>query len=191
MIRRKNYFIKKSFQVNFMSRFVALLLIESLLIAGFFMYMSTNTITTGYSGSVLKVARTPDFFLISFLIMVGIVVIGVGLIGMVIFILLSHRIAGPLFRFERTLKDMESGDFTARINLRKTDQMTAFKEAMNFFMDSMDRRIANIKTGVTELKKLISRKDDPEVGPKINKIIDSLESEVKHFKVTSDQRNRG
>lgn len=184
MFRRRNYFIKKRFQLNFISGFLVLLLLEAALIAGLFMHVSSNTLTTGYSDAILKVQRTSDFFMVSFLLITLIVVVGMGMAGMVVFILLSHRLAGPLYRFERTLKEIEEGDLTTRVNLRRTDQIAELKEALNVLILSLDKRMGRIKIDLIELKKLLSDKSDPETIKKIDRVMDSLKEEIEHFKVS-------
>ena len=181
MIRRKNYFIKKKFQFNFIFRFLLLLLLEAALIAGLFMYISSNTLTTGYMDSVLKIESTPNFFFLPFLLIMLIVAIGIGIAAMVVFIMLSHRIAGPLYRFEKDLEDISSGDLTKRISLRKTDQLTELKESLNVLIDSFDHRMARIRSHVAELKELVDKRGDP---AKINRLVETLKSEIEYFKVT-------
>jgi len=107
----------------------------------------------------------------------------IAIAGMLIFILLSHRIAGPLYRFEKTVKDIEGGDLTARIYLRKKDEIIELKEALNVLVDSMDKRIGRIKRSIHEIRVLHAEKADSDaVGRKIA----ALEDEIKHFKVTQD-----
>src|SRR3989338_6431085 len=101
MERRKNFLIKKRFQFSFMVPFVFLLISESILIISLFLYLTQDTITTGYIDSVLRIEQTNNFFLLPFLLMTLIVVLGVALAGMLIFIILSHRLAGPIYRFEQ------------------------------------------------------------------------------------------
>jgi len=190
MQTRKNYFIKKKFQLNFLLKFVILLLIESFLIAGLFMYVSNDTITTGYLNSTLRIEKTPDFFFVSLLLIVLIVVIGIGIAAMVIFLLLSHRIAGPLYRFEKTLKEAEGGDLTARIDLRKTDELTKLKESINSAFGSMDSRFGRIKKGLFELEELLSKPDDPQAVSKARSKINMIKDEIGYFKVSQFQKSR-
>lgn len=189
MLRRRRYFIKKKFQTNFLVRFIILLLLESLLIAGLFMYVSSDTLTTGYFNSTLKIDRTVNFFFISFLLITLIAVVGVGIAGLIIFILLSHRIAGPLYRFEKTLERIGNGDLTTRIDLRGTDQLTELKEALNTLADSLDRRMAGIKNSLAEAQNLLAKKDDPEFNVKLKKILTHLKDEIEYFKVTSTSKD--
>lgn len=183
MQRRRNYFIKKRFQLNFMAGFVILIVLESLLIAALLAHLSTDTLTTGYLNSVLKVERTSDFFKMSFLLGSFIAVGAIAIAGMAIFILLSHRIAGPLYRFEKTVKDIEAGDLTTRINLRKKDEIVTLKESLNVLVESMDKRIGRIKKNISELRTLSDAKSDPDI---IRRKISALEDEVGHFKVSQD-----
>ena len=47
---------------------------------------------------------------------------------------LTHRIAGPLTRFENTLKRMERGERVAPVRLRERDLLTHFQGAFNDFI---------------------------------------------------------
>lgn len=181
---RKNYFVKKKFQANFVSKFLILLLLESFLIAGLFIYVSSDTITTGYLNSTLRIEKTQDFFFISLILIILITVIGIGIAGMVIFILLSHRVAGPLYRFEKALREAKDGDLTVRIDLRKTDQLTEFKESINALFISMDSRIGSIKNKLAELEELLSKSSDPQAILKIKPKINIVKDEIGYFKVT-------
>jgi methyl-accepting chemotaxis protein len=145
MIRRKNYFIKKSFQAKFFLRFIGLITVEALLIACLFMYISSQTLTTGYSAGGFTIDRTSSFFLPSFIGLTVIVGLAVGIAGTLVFIYLSHSIAGPLYRFEAALQAMARGNLKERINLRKTDQLSGLQETLNLAMKSMDAKVGEIK----------------------------------------------
>lgn len=180
MIKRRNYFIKKGFQLNFVYKFILLLLIEALLIAGLFMYISTDTLTTGYADSRLTIDRTWKFFLVPSLHIVLIVAIGTALIGLFLFILLSHRIAGPLYRFEADLKVMASGDLTKRINVRKTDQLSALKDDLNDFVGGIDKSLGIIKGRVDDIEAAARKKGDADMVSKTS----LLRSEIDKFKIS-------
>jgi methyl-accepting chemotaxis protein len=186
--RRKNYLIKRKFQFNFLSRFVVLLLGGSLAVAGIFMYISSNTITTGYSNSTLKVQSTPAFFFASLLFITVVVAVVIGTLGVIAFIFLSHRIAGPLYRFEKTLGDISSGNLTSRINLRKTDQLVELKEAFNILLDSLDSRMGKAGETLNEMQDLLSGKVDAETVSKLKRMAGLLKAEIGHFKVTGSSK---
>jgi methyl-accepting chemotaxis protein len=163
------------------------LVLEALFIAGFFMYISNNTLTAGYFNSALAVETTHQFFFIPFLLIVLMVCVGITIAAMLIFVLLSHRIAGPLYRFEKILSEISEGDLTKRVSLRKTDQLNELKEGLNILMESFDQRLGRIKSNLSELKSLLS-KNDPANSEKIYKAVELLKKEIDHFKVTSGSK---
>ncbi len=151
--RRKNYFIKRSFQTRFSLRFSLLIILEALLIIGLFWYVSKGTLTTGYSGPELRIEKTASFFYVSFILSLLIVSVAVGLVGMLMFIFYSHRIAGPLFRFQRSMREVTLGDLTGRIHLRQKDQLGDLGESINVMAQSMDQRISSLKKEIHEISK--------------------------------------
>ena len=185
MERRKNFLIKKSFQFSFLGSFIVLLAVESFLIVSLFLYLSRDTLTTGYVDSILRVDQTRHFFFIPFVLLTLIVVLGLTMTGMIVFVLLSHRLAGPFYRFEKTLEQVEGGDLTPRVHLRKNDQFVELEDALNRFVDSLNRRIGGIQKDVEELKTLLTRKEDPSLLDKVGQKIDGIIQQIKHFKVAS------
>ena len=53
---------------------------------------------------------------------------------------LSHRIAGPIYRLQRTLTAAKEGDYTSRAKLREHDYLGEVATSLNEFMDVLDRR---------------------------------------------------
>ena len=178
--------INKRFQFTFLSPFVVLLILESILILGLFFYLSQDTLTTGYIDSVLRVERTQNFFFIPFLLVTLIAAMGLAMTGMIVFSVLSHRLAGPLYRFEKVLEQVEGGDLTTRVHLRKTDQFTNVGKAMNRIIVSLNRRVGGIKTELEEAQKILTKKDDPAVLAKISDKVNAIAEDIKYFKVISE-----
>ena len=185
MKRRRNYLIKKKFQFAFSYGFILLLVAGALLIGALFAYVSNDTLTTGYLNSTLQVERTSRFFSAALIVIVLAVAAGIGITGLALFILLSHRIAGPLYRFEKMLKGATEGDLSSRITLRKTDQLTELKEALNDLTSSLDARIGKLKTALTEAQTLAAQSDDPGMRAQLKRSLDAIERELKAFKTTS------
>lgn len=155
--RRKNYFIKKSFQTRFSLRFVFLIMLEALLIAGLFWVVAKGTLTTGYSGTELRIEKTASFFYVSFILILLIASLAMGLAGMLVFIFYSHRIAGPLFRFQKSLQQISGGDLTGRIRLRRKDQLGELGESINLMAESMDRQIGKLKKEIDAVSQHASK----------------------------------
>ncbi|RMG87758.1 MAG: hypothetical protein D6708_12485 [Candidatus Dadabacteria bacterium] len=66
----------------------------------------------------------------------GVSVLLVGAVSLLILgVLASHKVAGPLFRLQRVAGFVERGILPGPIHLRATDQGTALAEALNVFVD--------------------------------------------------------
>jgi methyl-accepting chemotaxis protein len=56
-------------------------------------------------------------------------------------IVLSHRVAGPIYHFRRVFDAVRDGDLTARIHLRPGDEFQKEAESFNEMMDSVSKRV--------------------------------------------------
>lgn len=153
--RRRNHFIKKKFQLNFSIRFLSLIIIEAVLLAGLFWYVSQNTLTTSYQDAQLRIENTSSFFLPS-LMYPGLIVTGVvAVIGLIGLIFISHKIAGPLYRFEKSLKEIGQGDLTCRVSLRKRDQLSDLADTLNNFTSGIETKVRDVKYNARETSQIM------------------------------------
>ncbi len=152
--RRKNYFINKKFQVDFAIRFLVLIVVAAVAALGLFLYNSKGTLTAGYTGSEVRLLRTSDFFLPMLLMSTIGVIIVTGIIGILVLIYLSHRIAGPIFRFQKVLNEIDKGDLTHRFTLREDDQFKELAGRINDLARTMDHKIGLIKDHASALSRI-------------------------------------
>jgi len=186
IFRRRNYFIKKNFQVNFTVKFLIIILIEAFLAAGLFLYMSKGTLTTGYLGSELRIARTYDFFL-PMLLLSNLIIVGVSaVIGIGVLIFLSHRLAGPLYRFENILDAIKKGDLTQRFKLRENDQFVELANSINEHTDTLDKNMGHLKAGVMEFSQLASKMQtamasDPSANKELERLLQEMSKKLQEL----------
>lgn len=57
----------------------------------------------------------------------------------------THKIFGPVFRFQETLKRMGRGEFNFRITLRQHDYLKGLQHNFNDFLDVMNTRLGPAK----------------------------------------------
>ena len=172
MLRRRHFFINKPFQAKFFIGFVLLLVLQAALIAMFFTHFAGKTLTTGYSGGQFTIDKTSRFFLVSFVGIVLVAGISIAIAGTVVFILLSHQIAGPLYRFEKSLEEIARGDLTGRIHLRKTDQLKKLQSALNTALDAVNGQIGGIKKDLEEAQNSPSHEETRRVIARIKQKTD-------------------
>lgn len=184
MIRRK-VFIKKRFQADFAVKFLVLIALEAVLAIGLFVYLSRGTLITGFTGSEVVVARTDEYFLPT-LLLTNLVVIGVtALVGFVVLLLVSHKIAGPLWRFERSLEELEGGNLEHRFNLRSRDQMHELAARMNEVCGVMDDKVSEIQARVRTLDSVLQGADVSEAA---RKELEGLKEAAGYFRTSEKDR---
>ena len=61
--------------------------------------------------------------------------------------IVSHKMAGPVYRFEQTCKAIAKGDFSQRVHLRKGDQLTDLQDKFNKMMDRKKKKIKKKNNG--------------------------------------------
>ncbi len=155
--KRRQIFIKKRFQTDFALRFLILIAVESVLAIGLFVYLSRGTIVTGYSGSEVVVARTGDYFLPT-LVIANLLIIGLtAAAGFVVLLYTSHKIAGPLYRFEKALDEIAGGDLTYRFNLRHRDQLDSLARSINELNTVMEDKLRAVQARSKELADVLRR----------------------------------
>ncbi|MBI3754110.1 MAG: methyl-accepting chemotaxis protein [Deltaproteobacteria bacterium] len=189
--RRRNYFIKKKFQFDFAVKFLILIAIEAVLAIGLFLYVSKGTLTAGYSGPELTVARTYDFFLPILLFSNLIIVGATAVAGLVVLIFLSHRIAGPLYRFENILNDLSKGDLTRRFKLRETDQLLELEKGINEMANTLDRNVGDIKSAAAALTQLASEMQtaaasNPSASKSLERLLQEISRTLRELKGSAD-----
>ncbi|HRP69378.1 MAG TPA: HAMP domain-containing protein [Turneriella sp.] len=62
----------------------------------------------------------------------------------ILFVLFSHKIAGPILRIERTFEEVLGGDLTHRITLRHGDELKETADHLNTMLDGLEARIKRI-----------------------------------------------
>jgi len=66
-------------------------------------------------------------------------------------LLMSHRISGPVFRFERTAESMRDADFSTFVRLRDKDEMRAVEKELNLTLDEYRARLGKLKSIADEM----------------------------------------
>ncbi len=66
--------------------------------------------------------------------------------GLVVFsFYVTHRLAGPLYRLEKVVKEVQGGDLSLRIQLRQGDDLMELAEAFNQTLIAIDQALAQIR----------------------------------------------
>mgnify|MGYP001606111574 FL=1 len=180
--KRRNYFINKEFQGRYIFNYFLLVTIGSLVFIGVFSFFSSNTLSIVYDNYHLQLGVTPGILFKKILSTQWLFIVFGGGIVVVITLFLTHRVAGPFYRFEKSLDDMNDGDLSGRITLRQKDEGKALAQKINAFNYVLGDRLAfienvntNIAMSAQQLKKVLkeSEMDEDKYMPMLNEIVGS------------------
>lgn len=149
--KRRNFFINKEFQGKYIFNAFLLLALGSILFAMIFSFFSSNTLSIVYDNYHLKLGTTPGILLNRILSSqwLFIVIGGIGITILTLF--LTHRIAGPFFRFEKTLENMTAKDLSSRITLRPKDEGKELALKINNFNEMISSKLNDILQNANQI----------------------------------------
>ena len=130
---RRHYLIKKRMQLGLTFRFLFLTILFSLFI-GFEVYITIWPIVSGViPKDLMGLVKYQIFFR---LLLFAFPVIFVIVASSIVF---SHRIAGPVYRFEQTLDKLIKGEDAEYIQLRKGDELKGLAGRLNELIHTLGK----------------------------------------------------
>lgn len=179
--KRRQYFIQKEFQFKFILKFCLVLFIGIIVSTGLLFFLSKDTLTSSFEQSRLVIKKTAFAILPSVFLSNLITLALITLAAIIVTLLVSHKLAGPLFRFQKELNQIAEGNLTQAIKLREKDQITAMAESLEQMRVSLQKKVVAIKDEVEGVIDSASGKDVP---PELVKQLNQLHQKIgSHFEV--------
>jgi methyl-accepting chemotaxis protein len=97
---------------------------------------------------------------------------------------LSHKWAGPVYRFERSARVVGEGDLTHRVHLRRGDELMELQDEFNAMVQSLQDKVskdAHLSQRVS--KQLTDLMQEKEMTPEILRRLREIKAEVDHLAV--------
>ncbi len=150
--QRKNIYIDKDFQDSFILKFCAIVVAGSVAMLLALYFLSRHATSVAFVDARVKVMTTADFLLPlmaqTLIIVTGLV--GAGTVAVTLFV--SHKIAGPLYRFKQTFHGLTEGNFTRSVALRKGDQLLDVAGDLNRMITALQAQLAEAKMILAALR---------------------------------------
>lgn len=191
--RRRQILIARKFQLKFVG-LILLFVFLSALLASFTIYytmmilMGQKLASVYPQGMLASILTTVNLqILASFLLISPLVII--------IAIILSLRIAGPVYRIDRFLRQIAAGDYSSRITLRAKDEFKVIGDTLNQMTDNLQAVIVSQRERVLkashDLKSIKKSLDHPQIDrakmgqeiENLDKIIEDLDAELAKYKL--------
>lgn len=134
--KRRTIFIKKKLQLRYMT-LIILSVLAGLLIMAYELIFTLHDIFDKYPVLLQPLYDHFPSIAYGFVYKILVYIVFVVLISAI----LSHKMAGPVYRFEQTCKAIAKGDFSQRVHLRKGDQLMELQDEFNKMMDRIEAEI--------------------------------------------------
>lgn len=122
-LKRRIFFIEKDFQAKFMLKFLALVAAAGFVTtcALYFLTMQSSTV---YFVNSRAVVQTTARFLLPLLVQTVLAVTVVtSIAALAVTLFVSHKIAGPIYRLKKVMKEVGDGDLSGEFRIRQKDQL--------------------------------------------------------------------
>ncbi len=170
----RNFFIKRNLQGKVILAVFLAAVIGCLFFIVVFGVFSADTMTISYSNNDLQMGSTPVMLFKNaiaanwvFVIICGTLLVIASLIG-------THRIAGPLYRFEKTLDNMNSRYLGDTIRLRGKDEGKDLAGKINRFNGQLSGDVKELRRRSKAITDLINHFDSLKNANLSAEEIDSL-----------------
>jgi methyl-accepting chemotaxis protein len=186
--KRKNYFIDRAFQSEFILKFFGLVTGGSM-IFGIALYVFSNrALTTSFENSRLVVKSTADYLLPALLFGGAAAALISAAAASLVVIFMTHRISGPMYRFGKYARDIGGGKLSSSLRIREKDQ---FHE----MADSFNRMREDLKAGLLKINEISERigllvnqlsagEDMKKIVLELEKERDKLKTALTYFKIS-------
>lgn len=190
--KRKQYLVSKRFQLKYVGLILLLMFMTAALCA-YVVYYTGMLFMSEKLANVYPQGRFVHIVsIVNFRIFLSVILISpmVALVG----IFLSHRISGPVYRLERVLEEIASGDLTPHITLRKKDELANLANGINSVTEGLRKTIGAAKSRldkseaeISGLKKALAAKSqDAAIADSLNRVgaaLKEVNQELGRFKV--------
>ena len=168
--RRKTYVIERNFQTRFILRFILVIVGATLLSTGALLgvfYFKFQFGGANLNNLIIMITPegTTDVSSLFKIILIPILAANLFILCIIVpySLMYSHKVAGPVYRFQKSLDMILEGQLDFMIKLRKKDEFKNIAEKMNSLIDYMRRNIEEVRSShrmvrdrITKIKTMVT-----------------------------------
>ncbi len=162
--KRRNIFIKKNLQGKLILGYFIFVVTGCLLFTVILAFLSADSLTVVYQDNDLRIGQTPFMLVRQLLTANWIFLVAGSFFVVIIAMMITHRLAGPLFRLERAVDNMSNGQLNDVIHLREKDEGKELAAKLNLFNSKLSRDFQHIGKKSRNMEDLLAQYSslDPE-----------------------------
>jgi methyl-accepting chemotaxis protein len=142
-IRRKklNLAVKREFQMWLLVRILGVVIFSTMVAVFILYFFSRKEISSSFYTAHIQIRRVSDLL---FPVMTAGALVSL-LSGLILALFLPQKLAGPIYRIQKSLETIRDGDLTEHIELRKNDPFSDLADSVNQTAAGLRARIREIK----------------------------------------------
>ncbi|MBI5057752.1 MAG: hypothetical protein HZB61_14150 [Nitrospirae bacterium] len=174
-----NFSVNRRMQLRIFFNIFLLSVLAAVVMAFVFYLYSDREIGESYRQFHIHAKNFLDFLLPA----VGMSLFFTIMLSATIALFFPIRIAGPLFRIERDIREKVSrGDLTVKFQLRKGDEAGDLADAVNNCIEGLRNKVDTVRQSAKELEALV-RADKGTANPDVEKLVAKINEELQVFKL--------
>mgnify|MGYP003394592135 CR=1 FL=1 len=168
--QRRTVLVKRSLQLKYIGMVFLSVLVASMIVGGDIYYSLSRVMLTECPSASDRVVQFNTVLLVKTALYLGLMLL--------ISLYVSHRFAGPIYRFEKSAQSVGTGDLTHRVALRSGDELMELQEEFN----GMTAGLQSLVQRDRNLAQRLSERVD-EVLKRLPEGADAARRELKDIKV--------
>ena len=168
--KKLNLAVKQEFQRWLLKQVLIAVAVSAVLAALILYFYARQEVLNSFFDAHVKIRRVSDLLL-------PVVCAGSAvslLVGVFLSLFLPQKIAGPIYRIEKGLKEIAAGDLTTVITLRDNDTLKDFAESVNQTTAALRSQIHQAKIGCMALDKAVMEGD-------VEKVAELMQRQKEHI----------
>lgn len=168
--QRKTVLVKRSLQLKYIGMVFLSVLVASMIVGGDIYYSLSRVMLTECPSSLDRVVQFNSVLLVKSALYLGLMLL--------ISLYVSHRFAGPIYRFEKSAQIIGGGDLSHRVSLRTGDELMELQEEFNGMVSGLQALVQKDRN----LAQRLSERVD-EIAKKLPGDAEGPRQELKDLKV--------
>ncbi len=155
--KRKIILINKAFQGRFILSVLATIILFGLCSAAIIYGLIDSDLHMQSQSAHVNIANTWER--LGFSILLGNIVAAIiaGLMAVIVVLYISHKIAGPLYRFETLCKEVGDGNLDTITYLRANDQLQELAQSFSKMVDNLRKKRERTNEAVDEINRKLDQ----------------------------------
>lgn len=171
--QRKTVLVKRALQLKYIGMVFLSVLVASMIVGGDVYYSLMRVMLTECPSVTDRVVQFNTVLLVKVALYLGLMLL--------ISLYVSHRFAGPIYRFEKSCQSLSTGDLTHRVSLRTGDELMELQEEFNGMAASLQALLQKDRNLAHRLSERIE-----EIAKRLPSEADAARDDLKAFKLELD-----